>query len=93
MATMKTVWYVVYRHGSNAANQSMTPSMPIGVYEGVGRTADERHSNAIEQAQEEHTVYANQYLNAQPHNRVSPDDYEGAREYQESQQMLREQYR
>ena len=50
--------YLIIRHGSNAANQSMTPSAAIAIVEAA--TAQE----AKEIAAEDHTVYNNQYLEA-----------------------------
>lgn len=92
MATTKATDYVIYRYGSNGANQPMTPVMPVGVYTGTGRTADERVASAIEQAQAEHTVYANQYLDARPLVRTSREDQQNAWEHQEAEAALREQY-
>ena len=78
----RTVEYVVYRHGSNGANQSMTQTMPIGIYSGTGKTATERRHAAQEAAAQEHTVYANQWLDAIPSSRVSAAEQELAWENQ-----------
>lgn len=90
--TTKTTLYVVYRYGSNAANQSMTHVMPIGLYEGTGATARERIEDACRQAEDEHTVYSNQYLNAVPSSRVSADDYTFAHEHQQAEAEQRATY-
>lgn len=75
---LTTVSYVVYRHGANAANQSMAQTMPVGIYEGTGRTAAERRAAAIAEAAADVTVYANQWLTAEAAARVSRDDYTAA---------------
>lgn len=92
MAQMTTTDYIVYRYGSNAANQSMTPVMPVGAYSGTGRTAAERRTDAERQAAEEHTVYANQFLSAVPLARCSASDAATAWEHQTAEQTLRGQY-
>ena len=89
---MKATEYVVYRHGSNAANQSMTQSMPVGIYTGEGTTARERTEDACRKAEAEHTVYANQYLTAKPLARTSSEDQTYAWEHQEAEAALREQH-
>ena len=89
---MTTTRYVIYRHGGNAANQSMTQTMPIGIYSGDGATARERRMHACQQAQDEHTVYANQWLGAIPASRVRLYEYESARDYQDTNAGRREQY-
>lgn len=50
--------YLIYRHGSNAANQSMVLKSPVGIFQ-----ADSA-AEAIEIAAKERTVYNNQYLSA-----------------------------
>jgi hypothetical protein len=82
MATIRTTEYVVYRHGSNGANQSMTSVMPIGIYSGTGRTATERRQDAQDKAAREHTVYTNQWLDGVPASRVSADTKDTAWETQ-----------
>lgn len=84
---MRETEYVVYRVGSNAANQSMTQTMPIGVYTGRGKRAVDRLNDAYDQARAEHAVYANQFLDAIPLARVKAEDTDAAYEYQ----ALREQ--
>jgi hypothetical protein len=54
----RTVDYIVYRHGSNAANQSMTLVMPVGIWSARNR------AEAIDLAAAEVVVYANQHLTA-----------------------------
>ena len=61
--------YIVYRHGSNAANQGMTPVMIIGIWEAATR------QGAIDKAAEEVVVYNNQHLTATPVSRASRADY------------------
>lgn len=73
---MKTTEYVVYRHSSNVANQSMTQTMGVGFYTGTGRTAAERRADAISKAEGEHTVYGNQHLTALPSCRVGAEEQE-----------------
>lgn len=79
----QTVTYIVYRNGSNAANQSMTQSMPVGAYEGVGETAIQRGADATEKAAAEHIVYVNQWLSARPASRCPQADVIAAWEHQE----------
>ena len=93
MATLKTTEYVIYRHGSNAANQSMTRTMPIGIYSGAGKTAVERMQDAYDKASGEHTVYNNQWLEAVPAARVSAEDQQNAFDHQETEASVREQCR
>lgn len=92
MATTKATEYVVYRHGSNGANQPMTQAMPIGFYTGEGSTARERIEDACRKAEAEHTVYANQYLTAKPASRVSAEEQTHAWEHQEAEATQRAQY-
>lgn len=79
---MRTTEYVIYRHGSNGANQSMTLVMPIGIYSGTGKNAIERRQDAQEKAAREHTVYNNQWLDGVPSSRVSAAEKDTAWEYQ-----------
>ena len=50
--------YIVTRHGSNAANQSMTPEMDVGSVEAANRR------EACRLMADEVTVYNNQFLSA-----------------------------
>lgn len=83
---MKTTEYVIYRHGSNGANQPMTQTMPIGIYDGAGKTAAERRADAIEKAASEQTIYNNQWLDAIPSARVGAEEKDNAWEHQLSAQ-------
>lgn len=80
MAT--TTEYVIYRHGSNGANQPMTQTMPVGIYSGTGATAAERRQDACNKLLAEQAIYANQWLEAVPAVRVSADEKDNAWEYQ-----------
>jgi hypothetical protein len=66
-----TSW-LIYRHGSNAANQSMVQKAAIDVIE-----ADDAWT-AKEKAAERHTVYANQWLEAVPEEEADSDDWNAA---------------
>jgi len=60
--------YAVYRHGSNAANQSMCPKMLVGTIEAINRKeACERMASRV-------TVYSNQWLSAIPFSRLGKKD-------------------
>lgn len=50
--------FLIYRHGSNAANQSMTPISAVAIVD--AETADAAKKIAAENV----TVYANQFLSA-----------------------------
>lgn len=64
--------YIIKRHGSNAANQSMTPEMVVGTVEAATR------KNACRIARDKWTCYANQYFEAIPQSRASKSDHEAA---------------
>jgi len=66
--------YVVFRHGSNSANQSMTPVMPVGIWEATDAKA------AADMAADSVVVYSNQYLTARAASSVSNADYVAASE-------------
>lgn len=76
--------YVIYRHGSNKANQTMTPVAAVGVEE----------AESIEEAKAQAAVrincYANQFLEARcldecsMDDRIAADEAEMAREAEES---------
>ena len=70
MSTVSKRQYVVYRHGSNSANQPMCNRMPIGIVE-----ASDRH-RALAKAKKELvvTIYNNQYLTVVPISRLSAAD-------------------
>ena len=71
---MKTRLYVVFRHGSNTANQTMQEVRPLGTYEASSQT------DACKQAADEHTCYANQLLTAAPISRLSTAKVQEAEE-------------
>ncbi len=52
--------YIIYRHGSNAANQSMTPMMVLGSIDAASK------KDALSQAAERYTCYNNQRFEAKP---------------------------
>lgn len=60
--------YLIYRHGSNAANQSMTPVAVVCSVEAKSR--DEAKKIAAEKV----TVHNNQCLEARPASRCSKSD-------------------
>ena len=61
--------YLIYRHGSNAANQSMTPVMTVCSIEAKSR------AEAVQMALESGvTCYNNQRLEARPASRCSRED-------------------
>lgn len=72
--TAKTRQYVIYRSGSNAANQSMTnEAIPVFLVESVSVAA------AIKSAMDAGvTCYANQHMTAKPSSRVSRRDWDSA---------------
>lgn len=76
-----TTVYVVYRHGSNGANQSRQNVAILGTLMASSR------EDAISRAEDElrATVYNNQRLTAKPVSRCSQNDI---REASESDQML-----
>ena len=61
--------YLIYRHGSNFANQSMCSKLAIAIVDATRKDA------AIVQAAEDHTVYANQFLSAVPESKASREDW------------------
>ena len=61
--------YLIYRHGSNSANQSMCNTMAIAIVEAASKEA------AIAIVAEDHTVYANQFLSAVPESKASREDW------------------
>jgi hypothetical protein len=74
--------YVVYRVGSNAANQSMTHEMAIAV---VSAPSREAACQAVRDGGE-HTVYANQHLHAVPASKAPRADLEHLREREAMEQ-------
>lgn len=68
--------YLIYRHGSNAANQSMTPVMAIDIIE--AKNLD----SALAIARDKHTVYPNQQLTGVCESRASRRDWNAVVEQQ-----------
>jgi hypothetical protein len=66
--------YLIYRHGSNSANQSMTPKAAIAIVE----AANGEEAKRI--ASENHTVYNNQYLEAVPESKANKSDWNATEE-------------
>lgn len=61
----REITYVVRRHGSNGANQPMTPVMALGLVTASNRAEAEAKASEI------HTCYANQQLELVPASRAS----------------------
>jgi hypothetical protein len=61
--------YLVYRHGSNSANQSMRQTMPLAIIEAKSK------SEARQIAEEYHTFYANQSSEAIAESKASAKDW------------------
>ena len=66
---MRTTNYLIYRHGSNSANQSMCNKMAIAIVAATSKDA------AIMKAVEDHTVYANQFLSAVAESKANREDW------------------
>lgn len=64
--------YIIYRHGSNAANQSMTQTMVLGSIDAASK------KDAIGQAAARYTCYVNQRFEAKPISRCSKADQQWA---------------
>ena len=65
---MRKCVYVVYRHGSNAANQHMCNKMIVGTIEAANR------KEACKLMHDRVTVYNNQWLSAVPFSRLGKKD-------------------
>ena len=65
---MRKYVYVVYRHGSNAANQSACPKMIVGTITATNK------KEACELMSDRVTVYNNQWLSAVPFSRLGKKD-------------------
>ena len=80
---MATFAYLVYRVGSNAANQSMTHEMPLAIVDAPNREA------ACQAVQDsgEFTVYANQHLKAVPLSKAKKVDWEYLRDLDAQEQI------
>jgi hypothetical protein len=68
MTTKRTFDYIVYRHGSNGANQPMTPRVIVGVFSAPNGPS------ACQQARERCVFYANQHSTCKPLSRASAAD-------------------
>lgn len=68
--------YLIYRHGSNAANQSRINEMAIDIIEAKSQEA------AKTIAAENHTVYNNQFLSAVPESKAKQSDWDYVTEMQ-----------
>lgn len=66
---MKMANFLVYRNGSNAANQSMTPRMAVAIIEALDADA------ARKIAEENLTFYANQTSEAVAEEDADSDDW------------------
>jgi hypothetical protein len=75
---MKT--FVIFRHGLNAANQSMTHAMAVAIVE-----AKDKHE-AIQVALDTVKLYANQYLEARFASRCKQSEIEEAQQVMEARQ-------
>ena len=60
--------YAIYRHGSNAANQSACPKMIVGTITATNR------EEACNRMYDKITVYHNQWLSAIPFSRLGKKD-------------------
>ena len=76
----KQIDYIVYRYGSNAANQPMTGKMCLGIYGSSYRYKEQRHCDVISRACQDHTVYNNQFLGLKPYSRVTREEQIDAEE-------------
>lgn len=78
--------YIVYRHGCNKANQSMTPIMAVGIWKASTRT------EAIAKASQDVIVYNNQHLSAKPISRASKADLIAASEADYAKELWNKTY-
>ena len=72
--------YLVTRHGSNAANQSMTPEAILGWVEAKNRT------EAAEKAADRYTCYNNQFFSFKPASKCSQSEADFGNEAEWSQE-------
>lgn len=63
--------WLIYRHGSNAANQSMTPVMPVCIVNGASDGL-----KAIARVVDEIVVYNNQFLSAVAEEECDADEWD-----------------
>lgn len=84
---MRNCVYVVYRHGSNAANQSMCNRTIVGTIKAGSR------AEACRLMSDEVTVYNNQWLSAVPFSRLGKAEQRLAAERDEWLEAEREWWR
>jgi hypothetical protein len=70
MATATLTSYLVIRHGSNAANQSMTQEMAVGIVDAFSEEAARKIAAA------NFTCYSNQFLSFVSENDLTEDEIE-----------------
>lgn len=70
--------YLIYRHGSNGANQSMCNKMPVAI---VTAESKQAAKDAVALERPEITVYANQFLSAIPESTAPVGDWNAQLEY------------
>ena len=81
MTTNKPTQFLIYRHGSNRANQSLCERMPVGVIS--ARTRQEALENFVTEYPDV-SVYANQYLSAVREADASVTDWNALAEEQDN---------
>ena len=84
---MRSYVYAVYRHGSNAANQSRCNKMVVGTIEATSR------AEACKLMADKVTVYNNQWLSAVPFSRLDKAEQRLAAERDEWLEAEREWWR
>jgi hypothetical protein len=89
---LKMVKYLIYRHGSNAANQGMTDTMPVAIVEAKSREEAletvrhdppgkmDPYAPSYLALDEDVEVWANQTLSARPLSRAKKSDVSAVRE-------------
>lgn len=95
---MKNFNYLIYRTGSNAANQPMTfEPVPIAIVQAPNRDAAcehvecERKDCAFVAQSINTTVYANQHLHAVPRSKANPTDWDSVLAEDNERLVLEEQ--
>ena len=76
--------YLIYRKGSNAANQSMTPKMAVGIVDAVD------YDTALRIAGEQIKCYANQNLELVEESEMEGEDFDNWNYISERDAELRE---
>ncbi len=79
---MRTHTYIIARHGSNAANQSMTPRAVIGT------VLETTRAKAEIEAVKRWVFYANQNVQAIPYSKASREDQRTAFEIEAMEQVF-----